>query len=124
MTDHVSVNDAPQELADAIREFFPPEEWDNAAGIAMLESGWNWAAEADTTRGGSVPCGTLIATRGGVAITAEHSIGYFQINACNYPTWNWAHFFNVRQNVGTAHALWVERGWSPWYFSAQTLGLL
>lgn len=119
-----SINDAPTELADAIREFFPREEWDNAASISYLESEWKWDAEADTTAGGAFPCGTVIATRGGVKIAAEHSISYFQINACNYPDWNWAHFFNVRQNVGTAHALWSERGWSPWYFSAQTLGLI
>lgn len=119
-----SINDAPQELADAIREFFPAEEWDNAASISWLESGWEWNAEADTTQGGAIPCGTIIDHRDGVAISAEHSISYFQINACNYPTWNWAHFFNVRQNVGTAHALWASSGWQPWYYSAKSLGLL
>lgn len=124
MNNMKSILDAPQELADAIREFFSPDEWDNAASIAFLESGWNWDAEADTTNGGSTPCGTIIATIGGVPISAEHSISYFQINACDYPSWNWAHFFNVRQNVGTAHALWAERGWQPWYFSAKTLGLI
>ena len=119
-----SINDAPAELGDAIREFFPSAEWDHAASISYLESGWNWDAEYDTTNGGSVPCGTPLPPIRGVPVTAEHSISYFMINACNYPDWEWAHFFNVRQNVGTAHALWSARGWQPWYFSAQTLGLL
>lgn len=119
-----SINEAPAEIADPIREFWPPEEWDNAASISFLESGWQWDAENDTTAGGSRPCGEVIATRGGVAISAEHSIGYFQINACNYPSWNPGHLFNARQNAGTAHALWLDRGWSPWFFSATQLGLL
>lgn len=119
-----NVNDAPVELADAIREFFPEAEWDHAASISYLESGWNWDSEFDSTAGGTFACGEPLYTRGGVLVTAEHSVSYFQINACNYPDWEWAHFFNVRQNVGTAHALWAARGWSPWYFSAQQLGLL
>lgn len=114
--------DAPAELQDAIKEFFPPEEWDNAAAISWLESGWRWFAENDTTMPG-LPCGTVLGSRGDVKVTAEHSISWFQINACNFPSWNPAHLFNTRQNVGTAHALWAERGWSPWYFSAQALGL-
>lgn len=119
-----SVEDAPYEIRDPIKEFWPPEEWDNAASISFLESGWRWDAEADTTRGGSVPCGTIIATIGGVPITAEHSISYFQLNLCNFQDWETARLWNARQNAGTAHALWADRGWQPWYFSAKTLGLL
>lgn len=119
-----SINDAPDEIASPIREFWPPEEWDNAASISFLESGWRWDAHNDTTRGGSTPCGTPIATLRGVVITAENSVGYFQINACNYPTWEPGTLFNARQNAGTAHSLWAGRGWEPWYFSAQKLGLL
>lgn len=119
-----SINDAPAEIADPIREFWPPEEWDNAASISFLESGWNWNAEMDSTNNGAIPCGTYLRTQDGVKITAERSIGFFQINACNFPTWNPAHLFNARQNAGTAHDLWQARGWSPWYFSAKTLGLL
>lgn len=121
---HRSVSDAPIELQNAIAEFWPENEWDNAASISFLESGWNPFAENDTTRGGAIPCGTTIGERGGVTITAEDSISWFQINACNFPTWNRAHFFNTRHNAGTAHMLWQERGWQPWYFSAQRLGLL
>jgi hypothetical protein len=117
------LTDAPLELQDAIREFFPTEQWDNAASIAYLESGWQWNAELNTTTA-TVPCGAALPPRGDVGISAEHSIGYFQINACNYPSWNPCHLFNVRQNAGTAHALWATRGWQPWYFSAKTLGLL
>lgn len=119
-----SINDAPDEISSPIREFWPSEEWDNAASISFLESSWRWDAENDSTANGAYPCGTVIASLGGVTITAEHSIGYFQINACNYQGWNPGHLFNARQNAGTAHALWAERGWEPWYFSAKQLGLL
>lgn len=118
-----SINNAPAEIADPIREFWPDSEWDNAASISFLESDWQWNAEIDTTNNGEVPCGTQISVRDGVAITAEHSIGYFQINVCNFPSWNPAHFFNARQNAGTAHTIWAERGWSAWYFSAKALGI-
>jgi len=119
-----SINEAPAELADSVREFFPPEEWDHAVSIAYIESGWDAFAENDSTRHGVVPCGTPIEIRQGVTITAEHSIGWFQINACNFPDWPWERLFNTRHNVGTAHMLWAERGWSPWYFSARLLLLL
>ncbi len=119
-----SIDDAPEELLGPIKEFFPTEEWDHAASIAWLESGWNWAALDDSTQGGITPCGTAIASVNGVQVVAERSIGYFQINSCNFPSWNPAHLYNVRQNVGTAHALWAERGWEPWHFSAAALGLL
>jgi hypothetical protein len=115
--------DAPDELQGPIREFFPESEWDNAASISFLESAWQWDAENDT-RTPTAECGAPIGMRDGVPVSAEHSISYFQLNACNFPDWNPAHFFNVRQNVGTAHALWDARGWSPWYFSAKELGLL
>jgi hypothetical protein len=116
--------EAPEELQVAIRKFWPEDQWDNAAGISYLESGWRYNAEMDSTQGGTVPCGTVIDTRNGVAITAEHSIGWFQINVCNYPSWDSRYLFNTEQNAGTAHMLWDERGWQPWYFSAQQLGLL
>jgi len=115
---------APLELQTYIAEFFPREEWDNAAAISHLESGWSAFAENDTTDD-THPCGALLEVREGVRITAEHSIGWFQINGCNLPTlWRWEHLFNTRHNVGTAHQMWSERGWHPWYFSARTLGLL
>jgi len=115
---------APAELQQAITEFWPDNKWNEAASIAFEESGWKWDAENDSTQGGAIPCGTVIGERDGVTITAEHSISYFQINACNYPGWNSGHLFNARQNAGTAHALWAERGWQPWYYSAKKLSLL
>jgi hypothetical protein len=118
------IGDAPPELQEAIREFFPEVEWDNAAAIAQLESDWSAFAEYDSTDANH-PCGAVIGARAGVVITAEHSVGWFQINACNLPPdWHWEHLFNTRHNVGTAHDLWSRRGWSPWYFSAKALGLL
>ena len=118
----LSINDAPQDLAQSIREFFPEAEWDHAASIAFLESGWNPFALHDSIDA-SHPCGAPLEPIDGVTVTAEYSVSYFQINACNFPSWNPGMLFNTRHNVGTAHMLWAERGWQPWYFSARTLGL-
>ncbi len=140
------IDDCPAELAEAIREFWPTEEWDNAAAVAEIESGWSPFAENDTRRDG-FPCGAqlnvqkgvrvtaewstvLAALRSpraqkGIRVTAEWSIGWFQINACNLPShWMPAHLFNTRHNVGTAHDMWDRSGWAPWFFTANQLGLL
>lgn len=119
-----SIADAPLELAAPICEFWPAAEWDNAASISFLESGWEWDAINDSTNGGQYACGEVIGMIDGVAVTAEISVGYFQINWCNYQGWKIGTLYNARQNAGTAHALWAERGWSPWHFSAKQLGLL
>lgn len=120
---HRVLADAPLELQVAVQEFWPESEWDNAASIAWLESSWDAFALADTTDS-SHGCGAVISHRDGVAVTAERSVGYFQINSCNFPDWEWQRFYNTRHNAGTAHMLWGSRGWSPWYFSARRLGLL
>lgn len=119
----MSLSDSPLELQDAIKEFWPTEEWENAAGISQLESNWNAFAVHDSTSESS-PCGAVIGNTDGVAITAELSVGYFQINACNFPTWEWQRLYNARHNAGTAHLLWSRSGWRPWFFSARALGLL
>jgi hypothetical protein len=118
-----SLDDAPAELRVAIAEFWPFDEWQNAAAISYLESKWDAFALADTTAP-SHPCGSIIGERNGVRVSAERSVGYFQINACNYPDWEWQRFYNARHNAGTAHMLWAQRGWQPWYFSAKALGLI
>jgi hypothetical protein len=118
-----AIADAPPELADAVREFWPSEEWDNAVSIAFLESGWSAFATNDSVDE-SHPCGSSRGYVNGVRISAERSVGWFQVNTCNFPDWTWYHLFNTRHNAGTAHMLWDQRGWSPWYFSAKTLGLL
>jgi len=116
---------APDELRVAVEEFWPSSEWENALAIAQLESGWDAFALNDSTDA-EHPCGTVIGTREGVTITAERSIGYFQVNSCNFPGWEWQRLYNARHNAGTAHLLWDNAGqrWSPWYFSAKKLGLL
>jgi|SRR5215831_17728097 len=114
---------APAELQVAIKEFWPESEWENAAAISQLESGWDAFALANTVTT-EHPCGAVIGERGGTTISAERSVGYFQINSCNFPDWEWQRFYNARHNAGTAHMLWAERGWQPWFFSAQKLGLL
>lgn len=120
-----AIDDAPAELAVSIREFWPEDQWDNAAKIAKIESGWNAFAVGDT-RDARHPCGTVIRTVNGVAVSAELSIGYFQINACNFPDWEWQRLYNANHNAGTAHLLWDGAGqsWKPWYFSAKQLGLI
>jgi hypothetical protein len=117
--------EAPDELRVAINEFWPVGEWENAANIAMLESGFDAFAINDTTDA-EHPCGATLGSRGGVPITAERSIGYFQINSCNFPGWEWQRLYNARHNAGTAHLLWANAGgsWRPWYFSAVKLGLI
>ena len=118
-----SITDAPAELQVAIQEFWPQEQWDNAASIAKLESDFNAFALDDTTDTAH-PCNSALREVDGVPVAAERSVGYFQINACNFPNWEWQRFYNARHNAGTAHMLWAERGWSPWYFSAKQVGLL
>jgi hypothetical protein len=120
----VPLADAPEELRVSIVEFWPEVEWDNAADVARLESGYDAFARARTTSPAH-PCGSIIGRRDGVNVAAEDSIGYFQINACNLPgDWEPERLYNARHNAGTAHDLWAHRGWQPWYFSATTLGLL
>lgn len=107
----------------AIQEMFPPEEWENAANVALLESGWDAFAVANTVDEEHA-CGSIIGHRDGVAIAAERSVGYFQINSCNYPDWEWQRLYNARHNAGTAHMIWQSQGWRAWYFSAKALGLI
>lgn len=121
-----TIADAPPELNAAIVEFFPPDEWDHAAQVAQLESGFDAFALADTTTP-EHPCGSTVGYRQGVKVSAERSVGYFQINTCNLPgDWEWQRLYNARHNAGTAHMLWeaAGRSWRPWYFSARRLGLL
>jgi hypothetical protein len=120
-----TIEDAPRELQAGITEYWPPEEWDNAASIARIESDFNPFALNDTTTV-AAPCGTYIGERHGVRVVSERSVGYFQINACNFPTWEWQRLYNARHNAGTAHMLWKNAGesWTPWFFSASKLGLI
>lgn len=118
----MSYADAPVELQSAIAEFWPPEEFENAAEVARLESGWDAFALLNTAA--RYGCGASIGQVDGVNVTGERSVGYFQINACNFPSWEWQRFYNARHNAGTAHMLWAARGWQPWYFSAKKLGLI
>lgn len=115
----------PAELWDSITEFWPESEWINAANISRLESDWNaFALNDSATQAGG--CGISLGERGGVRITSERSVGYYQINSCNFVGWEWQRLYNARHNAGTAHALWDAAGgkWAPWYFSAKTLGLI
>lgn len=119
------IDESPTELAESIKEFWPPEEWDNAASISQLESGWSAFAINDTTDPNH-PCGAVLRTTpDGVVVTAERSVGWFQINCCELPSdWVCENLYNTRHNCGTAHMMWSTRGWSPWFFSARALGLL
>lgn len=118
-----TIDDAPQDLQIAIREFFPDSEWDNAAAIAHLESGFDAFALNDSTDP-SHGCGAPLRVEAGVQVFAERSVGYFQINSCNFTGWEWQRFYNARHNAGTAHLIWALQGWGAWFFSAKTLGLI
>lgn len=115
--------DAPAELQDGIQEFFPEAEWENAAHVSFLESKWDAFALLDTTTPAN-PCGSELPSIDGVPITAERSVGYFQINSCNFPDWEWQRLYNARHNCGTAHMIWEQQGWGAWFFSAKSLGLI
>ena len=120
-----SLSDCPAELRAGIQRYWPESEWENAANVSALESGWDAFALNDTSERGRL-CGQFLSSRDGVRITAELSVGYFQINACNLPPdWEWARLYNADHNCGTAHMLWENAGesWSPWYFTAKQLGL-
>lgn len=119
----MQIDAAPVELRESIKEFWSEEQWDNAASIAYLESGFNAFAVRDT-RDRNHPCGAFIDTPNGVPTYAELSVGYFQINSCNFPSWEWQRLYNARHNAGTAHMIWMEQGWGAWYFSAKKLGLI
>src|ERR1051325_7848017 len=95
------LSDAPYELQVAIQEFWPEEEWDNAASIAELESGFDAFAVANTTDD-LHPCGSIVDHRNGVPSGAERGVGYFQITACNSPDWGGQRLNNARHNAGTA----------------------
>ena len=116
--------ECPIELWVAIQEFWPESEWINAANIAKLESGFDAFALDDTAtpNGG---CGVPIGEHNGVRIFSERSVGYFQINSCDFPDWEWQRLYNARHNAGTAHLLYDNAGqsWRPWFFSSQQLGL-
>ncbi len=116
---------APAELQACIKQFWPQPQWENAAAISQIESGWNAYADNNTTSA-TVPCGARLSPINGVPVFAEHSVGYFQINVCNFPSWDWKRLWNAYQNCGTAHMLWDGAGqsWSPWFESATKLGLL
>lgn len=118
----MSLTDAPGELQVAIREFFPSDQWDSAASISYLESSWDAFAVNNSTDD-THPCGSALRVVDGVQIYAERSVGYFQINTCNFPSWEWQRLYNARHNVGTAHLIWASQGWKAWYFSATILGL-
>lgn len=124
MTFPVHLRNAPHDLKIGIRAFWPADEWEAAANIAWLESAWNRLAWYDSTTAAH-PCGSSLPPIGGVAVTAERSVGYFQINSCNFPEWDPASLLDAYQNCGTAHMLWVDAGgsWAPWYFSAEKLSL-
>lgn len=118
-------DDCPAELWVAIQEFWPESEWLNGVSVSRLESGFDAFALDDTaTPAGG--CGVQIGERDGVRITSERSVGYFQINSCNFPDWEWQRLYNARHNAGTAHSLYDNAGgrWSPWFFTATKLGLL
>jgi hypothetical protein len=117
-----TIQDAPMEFQVAVYEFFPEAEWDHCAQVAELESKFD-AFALDNTVDDQHPCGSIIRVIDGVDVSAERSVGYFQINSCNFPDWEWQRLYNARHNVGTAHLIWSQQGWKAWFFSAQKLGL-
>lgn len=120
-----AIDQAPPELQACIKSLWPEEEWNNAAAISKLESGWNAFAVRDTTDTDH-PCGSFVGAYRGVPVSAELSVGYFQINYCVHDVdSDWRKLWNADFNTRVAFHLWQQRGnWSDWYFSALQLGLI
>lgn len=91
---------APLEVQNAIRAYFPQEEWENAAAISKCESGWNSRAWNQA---------------------GEDSRGLFQINVQAHP--NAGNMFDITENVAYASRLWRDQGWRPWA-CASLLGIM
>ena len=119
----VDIADAPCDLQCGIRAYFDEADWQIAANVSYIESKWNRWAIADTTDA-QHPCGAVLRSVGGVAVYAERSYSYFQVNSCNFPDWDPARLWNADHNCGTAHLIYVAQGWRAWYFSAKALGLI
>lgn len=113
----------PDELVSLVHQNWPWSEWSNALAVSLAESNWEADAEANTVTD-EHPCGSFLYDRGGVAVSAERSVSYFQINLCNYPQDRWAELLTPEGNVAEAAELWRQRSWQPWYFTASRLGLL
>lgn len=102
---------------------FPEEAWRDAARIAYLESGWRRDAVADTRYKANGQCNQpYLLTDGRPALT-EWSAGYFQVNICAHGR-TLEHWLNADNNVAFAAALYANRKWADWYYSARHLGLL
>lgn len=113
----------PDELVALVQRYWPWSEWSNALAISLKESGWDNEAFANTVDDAH-PCGAIVGTFRGQPVSAERSVGYFQLNLCNYPSEVETDLRTPEGNVAEAHALWAARGWQPWYFTALELGLL
>jgi hypothetical protein len=113
----------PEPLAALIRAEFPAAQWVNAGEISYLESGWRADAEADTRWRADGELGVEYTMDDGRSALTEWAVGYYQINigahGGDFATWS-----DPARNVAKARELWGYSGWSPWYYSAQSLGLL
>ena len=95
---------APAAVQEAIAEFFPEEEWENAAAIARCESGFRLDAHNLSD--------------------IEDSRGLFQINVranadmLEYDLWS------VRGNAHAAAIIWERQGWDAWRHCATGAGLI
>ncbi len=104
----------PPELRAGIQHYWPEGEWENAAAISNLESGWRLAARAYVTDPlpGNSP---------------EDSRGPFQVNIYVH-TWAEANRLlrDWDYSSWAGHEVWQRAGgsWRPWFYSARTLRLL
>ncbi|MYH41587.1 MAG: hypothetical protein F4150_07495 [Chloroflexi bacterium] len=95
---------APAEVQAAIAEFFPRDEWENAAAIALCESGFRLDAHNLSD--------------------IEDSRGLWQINVranadmLEYDLWS------ARGNAHAAAIIFERQGWAAWKHCATGLGLI
>lgn len=114
----------PPELRVAIQGFWPEEEWEHAAAISNLESGWRLNARAYVTQDQVNDWNRLHPDD---IRSVEDSRGPFQVNIYAHP---WADAGRLLTDWAYAswagRVVWLRAGgrWSPWFYSAKKLGLL
>ena len=96
---------APDAARSLIQQYFPANEWENAAKIGECESGW--VATAHNSRG-------------------EDSRGWFQINIGPGANTDMANLslFDPEVNVRAAVIIWKRQGWQAWLNCAIRTGVI
>jgi len=94
---------APQPIQHAIRDHFPPHQWENAAVIGKCESGFNALAHNNSN--------------------IEDSRGIWQINIRANTDFAESDLWSVDENARAASIIYERQGWQAWKTCANTHGI-